>query len=292
MSHVVVLTGPEVPGEAVDEMASAIEALAIGTSSANRIAESAVEIACAEPPPIERLRATAGSRLIDVNLVAAEGRRKPVLIADMDSTIIDVECIDELADFAGLKARVAAITDAAMNGELDFDAALRERVSLLKGLSEEVLDRVWEERIHLTPGARPLVRSMRGQGAVCVLVSGGFTAFTRRVARACGFSDHRANTLEIEDGKLTGNIAEPVLGRAAKLETLRQVTRSIGELDDAAMAVGDGANDIDMVREAGLGVAFHAREALVRVADAVFVHSDLTALLHLQGYTDEEVLMA
>ncbi len=292
MSHFVVLTGPLVPEDAVAGVAAAIDGLGIGFDSPHRIAETAVEIACEDPPPVRSVRATLSGLAIDANVIAAAGRRKPVLVADMDSTIINVECIDELADFAGLKSKVSQITDAAMNGEIDFDTALRERVRLLRGLSEDVLDRVWNERIQLNDGARALVRSMRAQGAQCWLVSGGFTVFTRRVARACGFTGHRANELEFEDGKLTGNIVEPILGRAAKLETLREVTQSIGELDDAALAVGDGANDLDMIREAGLGVAFRAKPAVAEAADADIRHGDLTALLHLQGYSDEEVLMA
>lgn len=292
MSHVLVLTGPEVSSEAADAAEHVVAGLGISTASQTRLAPSAVEIGCDEPPPIDAVREAISEFAIDANLVAATGRRKAVLIADMDSTLITAESIDELADFAGVRDRVATITEAAMQGELDFDAALRERVKLLKGLNEDVLDRVWEERIKLADGGRALVRSMRGQGAICLLVSGGFTAFTRRVARACGFNDHRANTLEIKDGKLTGRVMEPILGRAAKLEALRDATRQIGELDEAAMAVGDGANDLDMVRAAGLGVAFRAKPALVSAADAVIRHGDLTALLHLQGYTDEEVLMA
>lgn len=292
MTHAVVLTGPRVTDDAVSSVARSLEALAFEIDETFRYGETAVELKIDAPPPREPMVEALQGLAIDANAVPLEGRRKAVLLADMDSTIITTECIDELADFAGIRDRVARITEAAMAGELDFEAALRERVGLLKGLSEEVLERVWEERIQLTPGARAMVRSMRGQGAETILVSGGFTAFTRRVAKAAGFAQHRANQLEIEDGVLTGRIAGEILGRSAKLEALRELTLGIGERDDAAVAVGDGANDIDMVSEAGLGVAFRAKPALEAEASAIIRHADLTAVLHLQGYTEDEILMA
>jgi phosphoserine phosphatase len=248
-----------------------------------RLAGTAVEMAMARPLPT-------GLALdgIDVNVVAAEGRRKRMLIADMDSTIIGVECIDELADFAGLKAQVAAITEAAMRGELDFEAALIARVALLKGLPASALERCYAERVRLNPGARTLVRTMAAHGAETALVSGGFSFFSERVAREAGFARHQANRLEARDGVLTGEVARPILGRAAKLAALRAIAAEVGISPEAVLAVGDGANDADMVQAAGLGVAYHAKPALAELADARLDHSDLTALLALQGIGEDE----
>ena len=258
---------------------AAAEAAARATGGTpRRLAATAVEVPVGGAPP-----AGLGLEGIDVNLVPAEGRRKRMLIADMDSTIIGVECIDELADFAGLKAEVAAITEAAMRGELDFEAALIARVALLKGLPESALERCYAERVRLNPGARTLVRTMAGLGAVTALVSGGFTFFSERVARAAGFARHQANLLLVRDGALTGEVARPILGRAAKLAALVAIAAEAGIGPEAALAVGDGANDADMVMAAGLGVAYRAKPALAAVADATLVHSDLTALLALQG---------
>ena len=248
-----------------------------------RLAPGAVEVAMARPLPEDF--ALPG---IDLNAVPAEGRRKRMLIADMDSTIIGVECIDELADFAGLKPQVAAITEAAMKGELDFEAALIARVALLKGLPASVLGRCYAERVRLNPGARTLVRTMAAQGAATALVSGGFTFFSERVAAAAGFARHQANRLEARDGVLTGEVARPILGRAAKLAALRAIAAEAGIGPEAVLAVGDGANDADMVQAAGLGVAYHAKPALAEVADARLDHSDLTALLALQGIPQAE----
>jgi phosphoserine phosphatase len=211
-----------------------------------------------------------------------------MLIADMDSTIIGVECIDELADFAGVKPQVAAITEAAMRGELDFAAALAARVALLRGLPESVLERCYAERVRLNPGARVLVRTMAALGAATALVSGGFTYFSERVARAAGFATHQANRLLIEDGVLTGEVARPILGREAKLAALEAGAKAAGIRHDAVLAVGDGANDRDMVEAAGLGVAYRAKPALAAAADARLERSDLTALLALQGIPEAE----
>ena len=263
---------------------AAAEAAARAAGGApRRLAPGAVEVGIARPLP-------EGFALpgIDLNAVPAEGRRKRMLIADMDSTIIAVECIDELADFAGLKPQVAAITEAAMKGELDFEAALIARVALLKGLPVSVLDRCYAERVRLNPGARTLVRTMAAQGAATALVSGGFSFFSERVAEAAGFARHRANRLEAKDGVLTGEVARPILGRAAKLAALCEIAAEAGIELEAVLAVGDGANDADMVEAAGLGVAYHARPALDAVADARLRHSDLTALLALQGIPESE----
>ena len=267
----------------VPDLVAAETAAELGAGAPRRLAASAVEIALAGPLP-----ADFGLRGVDVNVVPAEGRRKRLLIADMDSTIIGVECIDELADFAGLKPQVAEITERAMRGELDFEAALIGRVALLRGLPAETLQRCYAERVRLNPGARTLVRTMAGQGAGTALVSGGFSFFSERVAAAAGFARHRANRLEVREGVLTGEVGRPILGRAAKLAALREAAAEAGIGPEAVIAVGDGANDADMVEAAGLGVAYHAKPALAAVADAVLAHSDLTALLALQGIGEEE----
>ncbi|MFT7390465.1 MAG: phosphoserine phosphatase [Paracoccaceae bacterium] len=238
---------------------------------------------------LARARAALGAG-VDVNLVAAAGRRKRLLIADMDSTIIGVECIDEIADFAGVKDQVATITEAAMRGELDFDGALKARVLLLRGLSADALQRTYDERVRLNPGARALVRTMNRAGALTALVSGGFTFFTDRVGAAAGFQVTQANTLLIEDGALTGAPGLPILGRQAKLEALERLCAQAGVTMADAVAVGDGANDLSMVEAAGLGVAYHAKPTLEAGANAVLRVSDLTALLHLQGYRGAEIV--
>jgi phosphoserine phosphatase len=231
----------------------------------------------------EALAATAGLP-VDWALLPARNRRKRLLIADMDSTIITVECLDELADFAGLKAKISAITERAMRGELNFEAALTERVAMLKGLDLSALERCYRERVRLTPGARTLVRTMAGHGARCVLVSGGFTYFTTRVRDAAGFAADRANTL-LDDGRvLTGAVAEPILGREAKLAALKDEVAQLGVTAQDALAVGDGANDLDMIRAAGLGVAYHAKPIVAAEADAQVNHANLRALLFFQGY--------
>jgi len=221
---------------------------------------------------------------VDVCVQPWAGRRKRLLIADMDSTIIGCECIDELADFAGVKDRVSEITERAMRGELDFEAALRERVAMLKGLPLSDLQRAYDERVVLNPGARTLVRTMAAGGARCVLVSGGFTFFTTRVAQAAGFHAQRANTL-IEDGEaLAGEVGSPILGREAKLAALREEAAAIGADLTATLAVGDGANDLAMIEAAGLGVAYRAKPVVAAQAHAKVDYADLTALLYFQGY--------
>ena len=204
--------------------------------------------------------------------------------------MIGQECIDELVDFAGLRARVAAITERAMRGEIEFESALRERVALLKGLQAGVVDEVLANRIKLTPGGRELVATMRAHGALAMLVSGGFSFFTERVARDCGFDRWRSNRLVIDDGNLTGEVAQPILGRAAKLRALEETAAelNIGLAD--TLAVGDGANDLAMIERAGLGVAYHAKPILARAAAAIITHGDLAALLYLQGYRKDEIL--
>lgn len=236
----------------------------------------------------DRLREARGDLPIDVVVQPQANRRKKLFLADMDSTMIGQECIDELADFAGLKAHVAAITERAMRGEIAFEPALRERVALLKGLPLGVIDEVLKERIRLTPGGRELVGTMRANGAYTCLVSGGFTAFTGKVAEMIGFQENRANTLLAEDGKLTGAVAEPILGREAKLATLRELREAFDIDGIDTLAVGDGANDLDMIQDAGLGVAYHAKPAVAAAAHARIDHGDLTALLYAQGYKRTE----
>jgi phosphoserine phosphatase len=225
---------------------------------------------------------------LDLVVQPAEGRRKKMLIADMDSTMIQQECIDELADEAGVGARVAAITAAAMNGELDFEGALRERVGLLAGLPEAVIETVLRDRITLMPGGPALLAVMKAQGAYAALVSGGFTAFTTAIAERLGFDENRANTLLVEDGKLTGAPGVPILGQQAKVDALEQITARLGISEADVIAVGDGANDLGMLKRAGTGVALHAKPAVAAQCDVRINFGDLTALLYLQGYAREE----
>jgi phosphoserine phosphatase len=235
-----------------------------------------------------RLHEARGDLPIDIVVQPQANRRKKLFLADMDSTMIGQECIDELADFAGLKAHIAAITARAMRGEIEFEPALRERVALLKGLPVGVVDEVLASRITLTPGGRELVATMRAHGAYTCLVSGGFTLFTAKVAQLIGFQEDRANELLVEDGKLSGQVAEPILGRAAKLATLVDLRESF-DLDTIdTMVVGDGANDLAMIQNAGLGVAYHAKPAVAAAASARIDYGDLTALLYAQGYRRDE----
>jgi phosphoserine phosphatase len=225
---------------------------------------------------------------LDVLVQPVEHRSKRLLVADMDSTMITVECIDELADFAGLKTEVAAVTEAAMRGELDFEAALDARVALLEGMDESMIDRCRQERVRPTPGARELVRTMRERGGYCLLVSGGFTRFAEPVADLIGFDRAMANVLIVEDGRLTGLVRRPVVGAEAKREALLAAAAELGIGVEEALAVGDGANDLPMIRAAGLGIAYHAKPVLAEAADARIDHNDLTALLYAQGIPRSE----
>lgn len=249
----------------------------------------AFDIAAADPAALEQARAIAMGKPWDINPVAIAGRRKKLLVADMDSTIITVECLDELADMAGLKEAISAITERAMRGELDFEAALKERVGMLKGLPLAALERTHAERVRLTPGAGTLLATMRAHGAHSVLVSGGFTFFTSRVARAAGFDQNFGNTLLDDGAALTGQVGMPILGRQAKVETMTRAVAERNITSAEVLAVGDGANDLGMITAAGLGVAYHAKPVVAQAAGAAIRHNDLTALLYLQGYRDAEM---
>ncbi len=267
---------------------------AVGASSIVWLADAiACDVVMTDPDidPAEAtrlIRDAIGDAPVDVAIQGLEGRRKRLLIADMDSTMIDQECIDELAEEAGIKAHVAEITARAMNGEIAFEPALRERVALLKGLPLSVVDKVIADRITLASGGRQLVATMKANGARTALVSGGFTAFTGPIGRMLGFDETQANQLIDDAGVLSGMVAEPILGREAKAEALRSITArmAIGLAD--SIAVGDGANDLDMIGLAGAGVALHAKPSVAERAGIRIDHGDLTALLYLQGYRRDE----
>ncbi|EIM28045.1 phosphoserine phosphatase SerB [Microvirga lotononidis] len=234
------------------------------------------------------LRRALAGQPIDIVVQPTGARRKRLFLADMDSTMIGQECIDELADYVGLKREVSEITERAMRGEIAFEPALRERVSLLRNLPVDVVDEIIEKRITLTPGGRTLVQTMRAHGAYACLVSGGFTLFTGPIAAKIGFNEHRSNHLILDGEKLAGQVEEPILGREAKLATLVELRARFGLAPQETMAVGDGANDLAMLAEAGLGVAFHAKPAVAAAAHARIAHADLSALLYVQGYRADE----
>lgn len=225
---------------------------------------------------------------LDIAVIPAAGRRKALFLADMDSTMIEQECIDEIGALKGLREPIAAVTERAMRGEIAFEQALRERVALLEGIGRAELDRLASERLTLTPGGRTAVRTMRAHGTHCVLVSGGFTVFTGTIAGRIGFDEHRANTLLFDGNRLTGTVAEPILGQDAKRDALVSVAAARGIPLSATLAIGDGANDLAMIAAAGLGVAFRAKPVVAAQADVRIEHGDLTALLYLQGYREAE----
>lgn len=293
MSYVLTLIAPA----PTDSLAQRADAIRSALPGAGEIVWLAPDEACDIPLPEatadalpalhEKVGALMGDAATDWAILPAEGRRKRMLIADMDSTIIEQECLDEIADVIGIKPQIAEITERAMRGELQFESALRERVGLLVGLQESALAEVLARNITLTPGARVLLGTMRKHGAYTVLVSGGFTFFTSAVARRAGFHANRGNKLLFENGLLTG-VAEPILGREAKIEALRSEAADQGITPEEVIAVGDGANDLGMLKLAGLGVAYHAKPIVAAEADARVDHANLTALLYLQGYHREE----
>ena len=236
------------------------------------------------------LRPLLGDAAIDIVVQPAATRRKALFLADMDSTMIGQECIDELAAYVGLKEKVSGITERAMRGEIAFEPALRERVALLKGVPLSVVAEIIRERITLTPGGRELVMTMRRQGGYTALVSGGFTVFTGPISATIGFDEHRSNTLLAQNGVLIGEVADPILGKQAKLDALVELRARLALSPAQTLAVGDGANDLAMLGEAGLGVAFRAKPAVAAAAHARLDHADLTALLYAQGYTGGEIV--
>ncbi len=289
MTHMLVLTAAQ--GKLDDASVSAA-ADTTGVAPHWLSPGTACEFRTQDPEILAHVRRRLIDTPVDANIIAVADRRKRLLVADMDSTIINCECIDELADFAGIKPQIAAITERAMRGEIEFEGALKERVGLLKGQPEAILDEVMHKRIRLNDGARILVTTMAGTGAVTALVSGGFTWFTSRVARLAGFAHDRANILEVEAGRLTGTVREPILGREAKRQSLLDLATANGIPLAETMAIGDGANDLDMIRASGLGIAYRAKPVVAEAAHARLDHSDLSAALYLQGYRETELVLA
>ncbi len=246
-------------------------------------ADAAADLTFAADPVAARAALEGAFPAVDAVVQAEQGREKKLLIADMDSTMITVECIDELADYAGLRAEISAVTERAMRGEIDFEGALTGRVALLAGLEAAVLDRCYEERVRIMPGAKPLVRTMRARGGHAVLVSGGFTHFADRVAAEIGFDRAVSNRLGLTDGRLDGTVGRPIVGSDRKRIELDAAIAAHGLTAGQALAVGDGANDIPMIQAAGLGVAYHAKPATAAAAGARIDHGDLHSLLYAQG---------
>jgi phosphoserine phosphatase len=288
MNYTLVLTAAL--GGLADDAVSSVSKL-VGASPHWLSPGTACEFRVADQSIVTQVRNAVKGARVDANVVPSERRKKRLLIADMDSTIIGCECIDEIADFAGVKPQIAAITERAMRGEIPFEGALRERVALLKGLPESTLAQVYDERVQLNIGAKILVQTMVASGAVTALVSGGFNYFTSRVASTAGFKFNQANEFVIENGKLAGIVREPILGRQAKLDALNQIARDHNiDLADT-LAIGDGANDLAMIEASGLGIAYRAKPVVAKAAHARLDHSDLTAALYLQGFREPELEM-
>ena len=290
MRHVITFIAS---GASLDELKATVTRLTASVAGMpiRFLSENACDVELERVLPDEHwrdIRAAAYAQRIDCVMQPLDGREKKLLISDMDSTMIHQECIDELADCVGLRAPVSAITARAMNGELDFAAALRERVALLKGMEVATLQRVYEERITPMAGAKTLLATMRARGAQAVLVSGGFTFFTHRVAAALGFTANEANILQVADGKITGTVHEPILGSDAKLAALLRHAKAQRMPLQSTLAVGDGANDLPMLLAAGLGVAYHAKPIVGARAKAAIHFNDLTALLYIQGIAQRE----
>ena len=294
MSHALTVVANDAPTlrQALARLAAPVEGAGAVVEDQRALGDAAADLrlALVDPAPIKAaVEAALAGLAVDFCLQPWEGRRKQLLIADMDSTIIGCECLDELADFAGVKAQVSAITERAMRGEIGFEGALRERVAMLKDLPLSALDECYAARVRLNLGAASLVATMAAGGARCLLVSGGFRFFTGRVAQAAGFHDHRANTLIEAGDRLTGTVGEPILGREAKLAALIEEAAALGLDLSQTLAVGDGANDLAMIEAAGLGVAYRAKPVVAAQADARINHADLTALLYFQGYSSSEL---
>jgi len=291
--HALVLTSPPGAGVLDDATLDIVRPLMPAATSEERWLSDGEAWEAVSPsgpiPQKDRLTAALAGRPIDVNIVFGDraSRRKKLLVADMESTIIHQECLDELAGYAGLRDRISDITGRAMRGELDFEAAIKERVALLAGLDASLLDKVYAD-VTVMPGAAELAATMRENGAACALVSGGFTYFTERIAHRLGFDTQQANRLNISAGKIAGTVAEPILGREAKLAALQRLAERFALEPHQTLAVGDGANDLAMIGAAGLGVAFRAKPIVAAQAGASIVHGDLSALLYLQGYRRDE----
>lgn len=284
LEQITTIVLPDHSGELLAQSARALGFRTVTTLSAGRAVEG---VSTAKDSADARAILEAVNITADVCVQSARNRRKTVLVCDMDSTLIGQECIDELADFAGVKARVSEITERAMRGEIGFDGALEERVGLLKGLPVETLQRCFDDRITVNPGARALAQTMTAHGAKTLIVSGGFTFFTERVAKACGFAGHQANTLISEKGLLTGGVGYPILGREAKYDALVEICS--GELS-RSIAIGDGANDLAMIEAAGLGLAYYAKPAVAAASHSAITCTDLRTALYFQGYTDAEIV--
>ncbi|MGC6472601.1 MAG: phosphoserine phosphatase SerB [Parvibaculales bacterium] len=290
--HIVFTCDPTQPTLSATKCADWLAALdlrpEIRELSAGKAYEADLTSDQADSLDLAQLTHTAAAQNTDANLVSTVNRRKQLLVADMESTIIEQECLDELAELLDLRPQIADITERAMRGEIDFEPALRERVALLKGLPETTLAQIYEEKVTLMPGAQTLIATMNAHGAVCALVSGGFSYYAERVAARLGFDRWRSNTLTIADGALDGTVGDPILGRDAKAAFLQTWQQEMGLPQDATLAVGDGSNDLAMIGQAGFGIAFRAKPLVAAAANISITFADLTGLLYLQGFQDTD----